>query len=344
MSILIIIYIFAIHSLQADSTGWSLINAQAAFSVRASPHGVTANGIFILTGGRNGTDTMHNDVWRSNDQGKTWESVSLSAPWEARAYHFCVMLNNSLFVMGGQGGNGLFEFFDDIWRSDDLGKTWKLIVEHAPWGKRAGGYSFVYDNEIYLMAGAYCDPIDFPCNKQNGSRHYFDDVWKSNDGIHWQQISTGNSCMKREGIIVVEKDGNFYAFGGDNGFEGPYFNDVWQSTDKGNTWSEITLHAEWSERTGQVGVLLGKYLIVFGGFPDLTDMWRSIDGKIWELVTDNCWNCNKTDKNCGKFDFEFFVDDTTGQQRIYTIAGDQEVTQPFPQDNDVWFYANSSMN
>lgn len=342
-------FLFQLNSLNAlndASNGWSLINPKASFSVRASPHGVDVNGVFILTGGRNGTDTMHNDVWRSDDKGKTWQLVLKSAPWEPRAYHFCVLLNHSLFLMGGQGGNGLFEFFDDIWRSDDLGKTWINIVKHAPWQPRAGGYGFVYDNEIYLMGGANCDPIEFPCNV-DGKRNYFTDVWKSNDGQNWQQIATNISAMTREGLIIVPKDDTFYLFGGDNGFNGPYFNDVWASNDKGKSWQVITENAEWSARTGQVGVLYGEYIVMFGGYPDLTDMWRSKDGKTWELVTDDCWNCNlnNTDKPCGKFDFEFFVDvDANGQERIYTIAGDQETEAPIPQDNDVWSYYNSSMN
>ena len=167
--------------------------------------------------------------------------------------------------------------------------------------------------------------------------------------------------MTREGIIVVPKDGVFYAFGGDNGmahcaqiavlfmcpcyagFNGPYFNDVWMSADHGRTWTELVEHAEWSERTGQVGVLMGEYIVMIAGYPDLTDMWRSKDGKSWELVTMNCWNCSATARECGKFDFEFFVDDSNGEQRVYTIAGDQEVTAPIPQDNDVWYYHNSSI-
>ncbi len=343
-SLLFILILFTINIANGESNGWALVNPKAAFSVRASPHGVNINGTYILTGGRNSTDTMHNDVWKSDDHGVTWQLMNASAGWEPRAYHFCVYLNNALFVMGGQGGDGLFEFFDDIWRSDDLGKTWTNVVQHAPWGKRAGGYGFVYDNQIYLMSGAYCDPIDFPCNRQNGSRHYFDDVWTSKDGVHWNQIAKGYSFLKREGIIVVVKDGNFYAFGGDNGFEGPYFNDVWESKDNGVTWTELTEHAAWPARTGQVGVTVGQYIVMFGGYPDLTDMWRSKDGKSWDLVTDNCWNCSSTAKECGKFDFEFFVDGSSGEERIYTIAGDQETSAPVPQDNDVWFYYNTSMN
>ena len=336
----------------SSTDGWSLVNPSASFSPRASPHGINYNGTFILTGGRNGTDTMHNDVWSSIDQGVTWQLITKSAAWAPRAYHFCVLLNTSIFVMGGQGGNGLFEFFDDIWQSDDFGKTWTNIVVNAPWGKRAGGYSFVYDNEIYLMGGANCDAKEFPCNIKNGSnaRNYFSDVWKSNNGKDWQQIAKNIECMKREGLIIVVKKDIFYLFGGDNGFRGPYFNDVWISNDKGVTWQLLIKNAQWSARTGQVGVLYGQYIIMFGGYPDLTDMWKSKDGKEWQLVTNNCWNCNQTvnnsNNNCGKFDFEFFVDSSNNQnqQRIYTIAGDQEVDLPIPQDNDVWYYQNSSLS
>lgn len=334
--------LLTIQVVESSPDGWTRVNSGNAFSRRASPHGINANGIFILTGGRNGTDTMHNDIWRSDDQGVSWKLVTKEATWSPRAYHFCVFLNDSIFVMGGQGGDGLFEFFDDIWKSDDFGITWHLVTEHAPWGKRAGGYAFVYEDEIYLMAGANCNRLEFPCNL-DGKRNYFDDIWKSADGQHWEQIATGIPCMKREGIIVVPQDGVFYAFGGDNGFNGPYFNDVWISKDKGKTWTELVEHADWSERTGHVAVSVGEYIVMIGGYPDLTDIWRSRDGKKWELVSENAWNCRSTSKICGKFDFEFFVDNTTGEHRIYTVAGDQEVYAPFPQDNDVWFYHNSSL-
>ena len=134
-------------------------------------------------------------------------------------------------------------------------------------------------------------------------------------------------------MFCAPNNGVFYLFGVDNGFNGPYFNDVLVSKDKGKTWEIITENAAWSARTRQVGVLLGEYIAMFGGHPDLTNMWRSLDGKKWELVSDDCWNCylNNTDKPCGKFDFEFFVDiDENGEPRIYAMEGDQETSAPYP--------------
>ena len=97
---------------------------------------------------------------------------------------------------------------------------------------------------------------------------------------------------------MVVKDGDFFAFGGDNGFAGPYFNDVWKSSDEGRTWELLIEHAAWSARTGQVGVVYEQYIVMWGGYPDLTDMWRSIDGKEWEFVNDNCWQCPANTQNC----------------------------------------------
>jgi len=346
MNVFCVIWVCICNLIYSQATidqGWTLVNKKAAFSRRASPHGVNVNGTFIVTGGRNGTETMHNDVWLSNDKGISWELVVAHAPWEPRAYHFSLYLNNYLYVIGGQGGDGFSDFFDDIWRSNDFGKTWELVVEHAPFGKRAGGYGFVYDNKMYILAGAYCKAIDFPCNLDS-KRIYFDDVWTSNDGINWIQITKGIEFLKREGVIIVIKDDIFYAFGGDNGINGPYFNDVWKSNDTGITWYLINNNAQWSKRTGHVGVLYNDNIIMFGGYPDLTDMWSSMDGITWTLVTNHCWNCNSTNNDCGKFDFEFFVDNTDGISRIYTIAGDQEVKAPIPQDNDIWYYYNASMD
>ena len=90
---------------------------------------------------------MHNDVWRSAD-GLVWEELTSDAPWAARSYHGVEAVGESLILFGGQGP---VEFFNDVWRSDDGGRTWSKVLAHAPWAPRAGFKSMVVNDTILIL-------------------------------------------------------------------------------------------------------------------------------------------------------------------------------------------------
>ena len=65
-----------------------------------------------------------NDVWRSDDLGKTWSLVT-SAPFAPRAAAATVAANGRIFVAGGRGEDGCFRdvvaaFFGGFF----VGQTW----------------------------------------------------------------------------------------------------------------------------------------------------------------------------------------------------------------------------
>ncbi len=78
-------------------------------------------------------------------------------------------------------------------------------------------------------------------------RVFFNDVWKSYDGAHWVRLTEAAPWAPHAGAIVVSKNGNLYLIGGEDGF----------TCESGD-------HCP----------------------PYYNDVWRSRDGRNWQLVTD----------------------------------------------------------
>merc|ERR1719491_369076 len=91
-------------------------------------------------GGSGAGDEPLNDVWRSSDGGTSWEQLLEAAPWPARAWGGATQLSHggssSVLVLGGLATGDCL--LDDVWRSDDGGQNWDLLVDGAPWAGRRG--------------------------------------------------------------------------------------------------------------------------------------------------------------------------------------------------------------
>lgn len=110
---------------------------------------------------------------------------------------------------------------------------------------------------------------------------------------NWSEATGSAEWSARFGASsVVLQDGSIVLMGGSlSSFN--TINDVWRSTDGGESWTQVTAHAEWSARTWHSSVVLpdGSILLIGGldysvGFKN--DVWRSIDGgATWSLVTNS---------------------------------------------------------
>jgi len=101
---------------------WRLVREQAPWSGRYQHTGVltqTESGqdeVFIV-GGLNVYLDRCNDVWRTKDDGLTWDEVTPVANWNARYEHASVSdRNSSLYVIGGMSSGA--QKFNDVWRSE----------------------------------------------------------------------------------------------------------------------------------------------------------------------------------------------------------------------------------
>ncbi|MGI9598922.1 MAG: hypothetical protein ACR2QK_22350 [Acidimicrobiales bacterium] len=186
------------------------------------------------------TSQFFNDVWSSTD-GQTWNQQTDSAPWVGRAGLSAVVLGDHIYVLGGSrnddasiiGANGpTREYFNDVWRSTD-GAEWELMIEEAPWERRAGASVVAHRGAIWLFggeAGFLCEPTP-DCEPP-----YFNDVWRTTDGTEWEEVSEAAGWSPRPGHQCEVLGDDFVCFGGFGIVGNP--DDVWFSGD-GVEWTEL---------------------------------------------------------------------------------------------------------
>ena len=357
---------------------WTELNGNAPWAARAGLHTVELDGRFYLMGGRTpvdpatlpfpipGASDFWADVWMSDDEGVNWEQIlSNDGPvdgpvhWAPRAYFQAVVKGNAMYVLGGQDFGIMSNFFNDVWSSTD-GVSWTELTSDAGWEGRAGLRAVTFKDEIYIFGGSQFDDAAIVPGEAP-PRIYYNDVWKSADGMTWQEMTDAAPWAPRAGTVVIVKDDYMFLLGGEAGFvceteadpdcEPPYFNDVWRSQDGAN-WELVTESAGWSPRPGHQCAVSFDNIVCWGGFgcdtmtdpgckePDNPmDVWVSPDGATWTQVSDSPWNAQSTDDI--KYDFEGIAVGNV----IYTFGGDRETfdfedpTNYLRVDNDVWRYA-----
>jgi hypothetical protein len=179
-----------------------------------------------------------NDVWRSDD-GAHWERMTAAAAWEGRAGLSAAVLDGWIYVFGGSrnddssiiGGPPQRIYYNDVWRSRD-GRSWTKVAD-APWSKRAGAAVAVKDGAIYLLGGE----VGFTCQPQPGcTLPYFNDVWRTRDGAHWDEVTSAAGWSPRPGHKCEAVYDRLVCFGGFGQPTNPV--DVWVSGD-GATWRQL---------------------------------------------------------------------------------------------------------
>lgn len=234
------------------------------------------------------------DVWCS-ENGIDWELVTDNAPWGQRALHHTVAFKDRIFVMGGQTVPGFVPseprtiYYNDVWSSKD-GKNWELLTEHAEWEPRGMiGNCAVLNGRIWLLGGGTYDTPEFPVRK------YFNDVWSSEDGIHWELHNNNCPWKARQYHEVAAFDGHLWVM---EGFDGVFeielpdgtrkkknpdgsgnIKDVWYSND-GVNWTELK-DTPWLPRhAASVTVHDDALWMVMGNnmTPDVWKLQRADDG------------------------------------------------------------------
>ena len=255
-----------------------------------------------------------------------WTEVNEHAPWVARAGLEAVVLDGDFYILGGRTPNprvppflggpipGDSTLWGDVWRSPDRGESWVQVLatdDEDHWAARSYHEVVTMDGEMYLLGGQNymlmdnpaCDfdPECFPTRVSTSE--FFNDVWRSADGVNWTELANDAPWHGRAGLSsIVFKDQIFVlggSFNDDSSIIGGQpervlFNDVWSSPD-GINWVEVTAEAPWAKRAGAALVVKNGYLWLLGGefgffdFPPpyFNDVWRTKDGASWELVTEH---------------------------------------------------------
>jgi N-acetylneuraminic acid mutarotase len=205
----------------------------------------------------------------SSPDGLQWDEHS-KTDWGERIYHSVVYFKGRLWMYGGLDFQSR-TFLNDIWSSSD-GTTWRQ-EGHAAWPARGNQTMVVFRDQLWLFGGA--DHL----TPDRGTDGFLHDVWVSDDGLAWTEVTGAASWSARENPGVVIFGDELYLLGGQD------HADVWRSPN-GRDWTELTAEAGWKRRSGYAHAVFDGRLWVFGGWVDrptnaLNDVWYSSDGVSW---------------------------------------------------------------
>ena len=219
--------------------------------------------------------------------------------WEPRAGLQAVELHNRLFVIAGRSPKDTDIPRDslihgDVWASDDLGVNWVELLEDAEsaglWRNRAYFEAVTQDNHMYILGGqnfiatptppfvcATWPPELGPCPEFITVSDFFNDVWRSPDGVNWEAMTNEAPWEARAGLSAASFKGKLWILAGSQnddasigGLDRKFFNDVWYSKD-GSEWYAATMSAPWEARAGGVALAKGGWLYLLGGEKGFTD-------------------------------------------------------------------------
>jgi hypothetical protein len=230
------------------------------------------------------------DVWRSSDEGVTWECANPSAAFGARSFSASAAIGARVYVAGGEMDDD--EYKNDVWYSDDDGETW-TSAGAAPWSGR-GRHSLALNpsnSNLMLIGGRNADTV-------------FADVWTF-DGTTWTARESLATARFGHGHAIFS-GGRAYVLGGSTLVDGAESvltgaSIFVLSTNNGATWAErtgSTVSTHWPNgitgcrmeprfgSTTTMYVTGGKSGVAGSAY--FNDVWISTDtGTSWSVLTPN---------------------------------------------------------
>jgi hypothetical protein len=139
-----------------------------------------------------------------------WTCATDSAGWSGRWGLQSVILNNKIWILGGNDGN----LRNDVWFSSD-GVNWICATNSAGWSPRHCASSVIFDNKLWVIGGY-----------DNISKN---DVWYSADGVNWTCANDSAEWSAREWHSSVVFENKMWVLGRRRGYLYNYHDDVWYS-------------------------------------------------------------------------------------------------------------------
>jgi hypothetical protein len=213
---------------------WRKIENEKSWTGRDGAGLVFLNGYLYLLGGWN-YSAVTNEVWRTKNI-VDWERLP-DAPWEARHGAGWVVHDKKMWVIGG-------DLIDDVWFSPD-GISWTMALSSAPFGKRYTPSAISSGEYIYLYGGQRWTPVDWCNSRPDCLPVGLNDVWRSQNGVDWEQIQPdapwGGRSLIHGGLYF---NNEIFIIGGGlknavERYSETYseFEDIWSSSD-GINWKK----------------------------------------------------------------------------------------------------------
>lgn len=223
----------------SDGKKWNIVTGSAPWIHIDLPMSIAFKGKIQMMGGwykgRLEGHSASNQVWSSTD-GLNQEQVTGKAAWTPRIASAFFEFKGKMWLLGGTE-NYYFgnkeSLKNDVWYSSD-GKTWRLATENAGWSPRAYHQAAVLNGKIYVFGGGNYVP------EYNATN----DVWSSEDGINWTQVTSVAPWHSRIWFSSVVYRDRIWIMGGWS--NNPYTNwpDVWYTED-GKNWEQLKSNVTW---------------------------------------------------------------------------------------------------
>ena len=259
----------------SDGKNWSQVTESAPWEHSDLSAALVFKDKMWMMGGRKlpGTECS-NQVW-SSVNGADWTLETPNAGWSPRLAPGFLVFKDKMWILGGTSDfyqNNDTTMFNDVWSSAD-GKTWKLEQANAPWSKRAHGKAFVFNGKMWILGGG----------SRNPSPKAMNDVWSSEDGINWTQVTDSAAWKPRMWFSTVVYRDRMWVLGGweDAGNLG----DVWYSKD-GKNWTELKSERIWSKRHEHSAFVFKDKIWVVGGAAEPNYL---LDSEVWSLEIPENW-------------------------------------------------------
>lgn len=251
----------------ADGIHWICATPTAPWEFSDLPVTLSFQNKLWMMGGRKlpGAENS-NAVWSSPD-GKKWTCDSKAAGWCQRVSAAHVTFKDRMWVLGGT--ENFYEdsertLHNDVWCTPN-GRDWTCVIEHAPWSARAHHQAIVFNNKIWVIGGGRRFPELHTCN----------DVWCSDDGEHWIQVTPAAEWGPRIWHSVAVYRGHLWIIAGlDQTIKN--LGDVWCSPD-GRNWTEIKSEQIWTARHAQAALVHQDKLLIAAGHA------RPVNSEVWSL-------------------------------------------------------------
>jgi PKD repeat protein len=148
------------RSVDGGST-WVRMTANAEWTARFGfSTNVLPDGSIVMIGGYGGADPLDyhylNDVWRSTDNGASWQQVTGNAAFSPRGRHSTVVMpDGTIVLMGGYNDVSGGTYMTDVWFSKDKGATWTEanVDAWAGIGREASESVVLPDGRIVATGG-----------------------------------------------------------------------------------------------------------------------------------------------------------------------------------------------
>lgn len=208
-------------------------------------------------------------AWSSKD-GIKWSAYD-KHDWGERISMTHVYFKDTYWITGGMD-YATNTFLNEIWSSPD-GKSWKRTVLHAEWSPRKNHSVVAFGNKLWLFGG------ETSVDKDRVPDKFVNDVWSSDDGIHWNKILDQAPWETRGSPrFVVFKD-KLWLVGGQGR------SDVWNSDD-GIHWTKVADNSDWNDRYDYGLIAFDNLIWIYGGREKnprnaYNDAWFSPNGINW---------------------------------------------------------------